>query len=119
MVRAEKELTENLKHTHQQIDEQLNMLREQLQVWGNGVGGGLIVVCVSMNIFTPIFLQQERQKRIHSNRRKQELLQQVSLLTSTLDTYKLAMVELELNKGPSGSSSVGGHHEHVKQVSLP
>jgi hypothetical protein len=34
MVRAEKELTENLKLTHQQIDEQLNTLREQLQVSG-------------------------------------------------------------------------------------
>ena len=32
MVGAEKELTENLKHTHQQIDDQLNMLRENLQV---------------------------------------------------------------------------------------
>lgn len=35
MVRAETELTDNLKHTHQQIDDQLNLLREQLQVWGS------------------------------------------------------------------------------------
>ena len=55
MVRAEKELTENLKHTHQQIDEQLTLLREQLQ--------------------------SERQRRMAANRRKTELVQQVNVLT--------------------------------------
>jgi len=44
MVGAEKELTENLKHTHQQIDDQLNLLRENLQVrWKGREIGGIVV----------------------------------------------------------------------------
>ena len=70
MVKAEKELTENLKQTHGQIDDQLNMLREQLQ--------------------------SERQKRIAANRRKVELAQQVATLTSHLEACKEAL-ENEVN----------------------
>ncbi|GAX81524.1 hypothetical protein CEUSTIGMA_g8952.t1 [Chlamydomonas eustigma] len=50
MVVAERELTEHLKHTHAQIDQQLILLREQLQ--------------------------SERTKRMQANKRKVELAQQ-------------------------------------------
>ena len=33
MVRAEREITDSLKQTHQQIDDQLQELREALKVW--------------------------------------------------------------------------------------
>jgi len=43
MERAELQLTEHLRATHQQIDEQLSQLREQLKVGGRGaVGTGAV-----------------------------------------------------------------------------
>ncbi|KAG1676515.1 hypothetical protein FOA52_000058 [Chlamydomonas sp. UWO 241] len=72
MVRQERELTDNLKTTHSQIDEQLALLRGQLS--------------------------GERAKRMQANRRKGELLQTVEMLRQQVEMYKEELVTLVLEE---------------------